>query len=47
MEQHKNYRAGKNVVAMPIYQVVFPILARKFGESQIIGVEAVKNSSYL
>ena len=27
---------------MPIYQVVFPILARKFGESQIIGVEAVK-----
>ncbi|WP_151820927.1 oligosaccharide flippase family protein, partial [Acinetobacter soli] len=33
---------AKNVVAMPIYQVVFPILARKFGESQIIGVEAVK-----
>lgn len=33
---------AKNVIAMPIYQVVFPILARKFGESQILGLEAVK-----
>ena len=33
---------AKNVIAMPIYQVVFPILARKFGESQILGLEALK-----
>ncbi|MBF7685629.1 oligosaccharide flippase family protein [Acinetobacter sp. B10A] len=33
---------AKNIIAMPIYQVIFPVLAKKFGENELKGLEAVK-----